>query len=335
MGQNTMDRRELVSLIEQLSEYQIEQVRNLAEGFLGVQKQLNDNTPKSCPCCKSTTARFIKKGFSGRKQRYQCMACGKKFTYDAGKITAFSHQSEDKWAVFIEDTLSLKTLDQCAEHISVCHTTAFYMRQKLLAFLEEAVQSSMLSGLIEADETYVLESQKGVFATGRKPRKHGESATKRGLSDEQMCVCVAADRDGNVVARCVNRAKPSAENIRMAIGGRITEKSVFQCDGEKAYNKLIEEKQCIQVVLNSHADYNKVYHLNTVNSLHSRLKEMMKHFNGVSTKYLNRYLAMFVALEQAGRSLFHPDVDAVRTMLAQVNTALPIRSLRKDGLLAI
>ena len=62
---------------------------------------------------------------------------------------------------------------------------------------------------------------------------------------------------------------------------------------------------------------------------------MMKHFNGVSTKYLNRYLAMFVALEQAGRSLFHPDVDAVRTMLAHVNTALPIRSLRKDGLLAI
>lgn len=48
--------------------------------------------------------------------------------------------------VFIEDTLSLKTLDKCAEHISVCHTTAFYMRQKLLAFLEEAVQSSMLSG---------------------------------------------------------------------------------------------------------------------------------------------------------------------------------------------
>ena len=55
----------------------------------------------------------------------------------------------------------------------------------------------------------------------------------------------------------------------------------------------------------------------------------------VPTKYLNRYLAMFVALEQAGRSLFHPAVDAVRTMLAQVNTALPIRSLRKDGLLAI
>ena len=169
------------------------------------------------------------------------MACGKKFTYDAGKITAYSHQSEDKWAVFIEDTLSLKTLDQCAEHISVCHTTAFFMRQKLLAFLEKAVQDDMLSDLIEADETYVLKAQKGIHVTGRKPRKHGETATKRGLSSEQMCICVAADRDNNVVTRCVNRAKPSAENIEDAIGDRIAENSVFQCDGATAYNKLVEE----------------------------------------------------------------------------------------------
>lgn len=59
------------------------------------------------------------------------------------------------------------------------------------------------------------------------------------------------------------------------------------------------------------------------------------HFNGVSTKYLNRYLAMFVALEQAGRSLFHPDVDSVRTVFAHGNTALPIQSLCKDGLLVV
>lgn len=330
-----MSRTELVSIIGQLSEYQVEQIRKMAEEFLIVQEELSDTTPKSCPCCNSASARFIKKGFSGRKQRYQCIACGKKFTYDAGKITAHSHQSEDKWAVFIEDSLSLKTLDQCAEHISVCHTTVFFMRQKLLAFLEKAVQDDMLSGLIEADETYILEAQKGIHVTGRKPRKHGETATKRGLSREQMCICVAADRDNHIAARCVNRAKPSAENIKGAIGDRIAENSVFQCDGATAYNKLVEEKNCVKVVLNSHTDYNKVYHLNTVNSLHSRLKEMLKHFNGVSTKYLNRYLAMFVALEQAGHSLFHPAVDTVRTMLTKVNATLPIRLLRTEGLLAI
>lgn len=330
-----MSRAELVSMIEQLSEYQVGQIRKMAESFLAVKDGLNDTMPKRCPCCNSEEARFIKKGFSGRKQRYQCKTCGKKFTYDAGKITAFSHQSEDKWAVFIEDTLSLKTIDECAEHIAVCHSTAFFMRQKFLAFLEEAVKGFQVNGLIEADETYVLEGHKGIRETGRKSRNHGETATKRGLSKEQMCICVAADRDGNVVARCVNRARPSSDHIIEAIGGSITKESVFQCDGATAYNKLVTEKKCIQVVLKSHDDYNKVYHLNTVNSLHSRLKDMLKHFNGVSTKYLNRYLAMFVAIEQSGRSLFHPAVDTVRTMLTQVNTIRTVRSLRTEGLLAI
>ena len=179
-----MGKVDLVSMIEQLSEYQLSQIREMAENFLAVKDELNDTTPKSCPCCKSTEATFIKKGFSGRKQRYQCKACGRKFTCDAGKITAFSHQSEDKWVVFIEDTLSLKTPDQCAEHIAVCHSTAFFMRQKFLAFLEEAVKDNQLNGLIEADETFVLEGRKGIHETGRKPRKHGETATKRGLSQE-------------------------------------------------------------------------------------------------------------------------------------------------------
>lgn len=150
-----------------------------------------------------------------------------------------------------------------------------------------------------------------------------------------MCICVATDRDGNVVAKCVNRAKPSTENIKAAIGDSIAEKRVFQCDGATAYNQLVAEKNCTQVVLKSYSVYNKVYHLNTVNSLHSRLKDMLKHFNGVSTKYLNRYLAMFVAIEQSARSLFHPVVDTVRAMIAQVNTTRTIQVLLTEGLLTI
>lgn len=59
-----------------------------------------------------------------------------------------------------------------------------------------------------------------------------------------------------------NSGKPSSEEIKEAIGQRIAEGSVFQCDGEKAYNALIAEKGCTKIVLNSHKDYNKVYHLN-------------------------------------------------------------------------
>ena len=95
------------------------------------------------------------------------------------------------WATFIRDTLSLKSLDECAANISVSHPTSFYMRHKLLSFLEEALkEGELLEGIVEVDETYALESPKGVPVTARKPSK---SKTKRNFSDEQMCICVAAD----------------------------------------------------------------------------------------------------------------------------------------------
>ena len=331
-----MGRNRLVDLIGKLSEEQVERLSGIAMEYLELNIGFENTTPKSCPRCGDANAHFIKRGFSGRKQRYQCKSCGKRFTFDAGKLTAYSHQTEEAWATFIRDTLSLKSLDECAANISVSHPTSFYMRHKLLTFLEEAIKDTeLLEGVIEADEAYVLESQKGVTVTTRKPRKHGETATKRGLSDEHFCVCVAADRNGRTVIRCVNRGNPSAEDIQEAFSARISESGVFLCDGKMAYNKLIRAKKYGKIVLKSREDYNKVYHLNTVNGLHSRLKDMLYRYRGVSSKYLNRYLALFTALEQARHSVFQPEVDSIRLLIAGVNAVKRIRSLRKEGILAL
>lgn len=100
------------------------------------------------------------------------------------------------------------------------------------------------------------------------------------------------------------------------------------------YNKLIQAKKCEKVVLKSHQDYNKAYHLNTVNGLHSRLKDMLYRYRGVSSKYLNRYLALFTALEYVGRSLLTPDADSIRQLIAGVSAGKPIRSLSSEGILA-
>ena len=73
-----------------------------------------------------------------------------------------------------------------------------------------------------------------------------------------------------------------------ALCARINESGIILCDGKRVYNKLIHAKKCEKVVLKSHQDYNKAYHLNTVNGLHSRLKDMLYRYRGVSSKYLNR-----------------------------------------------
>ena len=103
-----MGRNRLVDLISKLSEEQVGRLSGIAMEYLELNTEFENTTPKSCPCCSDTDAHFIKRGFSGRKQRYQCKSCGKRFTFDAGKLTAYSHQTEGAWATFIRDTLSLK-----------------------------------------------------------------------------------------------------------------------------------------------------------------------------------------------------------------------------------
>lgn len=292
-----MEINEIALYATKLTEYQKENVISLITKYLNLNEEISDTRPSSCPKCGSDI-RFIRKGFSNGKQRYQCKNCGAKFTFDTGKITAHSHQSPDKWIVAVEDTLNGSSIDDLAEHINVYHSTAFNIRHKILNALENLISEvDSLSGMIEADETYVLESQKGVKVTHRKARLHGAKASKRGLSCEQICICVATDRDGHMYSKSVNRAKPNCSDIMNALDHKITDDSIFMCDGADSYNELIKGHNCKKVELIGHENYDKVYHLNTVNSIHSRIKALYAHYHGVATKYLNRYLAMFTFVE--------------------------------------
>ena len=210
------------------------------------------------------------------------------------------------------------------------------MRHKLLVYMEEAVSASEpLEALIEADEAYIPESQKGTRVTHRKPRKHGEGVSKRGLSNEQLCVCFATDRDHRAIARCVNRAKPSSEDLVRALAGHISKESVILCDGAAGYNLLAEKTECEKVALVGHESYNKVYHLNTVNSLHSRFKEMMRKFRGVATKYLNRYAALFTLIAMCADRPVTEVADQVRRSLRAIRLHVTIASAKALQILAI
>ena len=157
-----MTHRELQTMLKQLSEYQKNQISQTIQRFLALNQELTEIEPDTCPCCGDQNAVFIRKGILRGKQRFQCKSCGRKFTYDTKQLTSNSHQPMESWIVVLEDTLSLASLDSTAEKIGVCHTTAFRMRHKLLIYMEEVViNSEPLEALIEADETYVIESQKG------------------------------------------------------------------------------------------------------------------------------------------------------------------------------
>ena len=90
------------------------------------------------------------------------------------------------------------TVRKAATSVGLDPTTSFRWRHRFLTWLK-LDRPPVLQGITEADETYLLESNKGSRKLDRKPRKRGGRATKRGLSKEQICILIARDRSGHTL----------------------------------------------------------------------------------------------------------------------------------------
>lgn len=90
-----------------------------------------------------------------------------------------------------------------------------------------------------------------------------------------------------------------------------------------------------KIELIGHESYDRVYHLNTVNSLHSRIKMMLEQFRGVASKYLNRYLALFSVIVSCTKSSINEFVDNLRCVLSTVRVNITYNSSQTIGILAL
>ena len=240
---------------------------------------------KTCPYCESQG--IVRNGKRSGKQAYICRSCEHTFVETTGSAIANSHSPPTVWRQVIRDTVEGISLDKTAEGLDLHHETVFYMRHKIMFAVEQALLASPvgMDGVCEADETYVLESEKGrKFPENhhRKPRKRGGKASKRGLSNEQICICASVNGDSECVAVSVNRAAPSKVELEQVFGNRITDDTVILCDGSKNYD--VFEGVCTVA---------HIKHPNKVNGFHSFIKERLRAARGVATIYQNRYNALF------------------------------------------
>ena len=150
--------------------------------------------------------------------------------------------SSDVWKTVLADTLMGVSLDDTRDrldlqHIRISHTSLFFMRHKIMLAIEDLqeVSRAMVEEVVEADETYVPESEKGTkFGPDakRKLRKRGTPASKRGLSDEQICICTAVQRkSAHLVVKSENCARPSTEDVVDIYTGHVKKGALFLTDG--------------------------------------------------------------------------------------------------------
>ena len=217
--------------------------------------ELGVDEARRCPHCASEGA--VSRGMARGLRRYQCKGCGR--TFNALSGTPLSG--------------------------------LFRWRHRFLAAARS--DSEVLKGIVEADETYVLESRKGARGLGRKARRRGGKAKKRGLSREQVPVLMAADRSGTTVSAVLPRVDAAA--LTAALDPVVAKDALLVSDGGASY------PPCAAALGVSHEALNRSMgervrgdlHVQTVNSRHSRLKDFLRPRRGIATRYLDNYLSWF------------------------------------------
>jgi len=105
----------------------------------------------------------VRNGHKHGKQSFLCRVCGKSFIETSQTVLFNSHSGESVWKQIIRDTVNGISIEKTAADLHLHHETVFNMRHKILFSIEEEERNNptKLSGVCEADETYVLESYKG------------------------------------------------------------------------------------------------------------------------------------------------------------------------------
>lgn len=184
------------------------------------------------------------------------------------------------------------------------------------------------------DEKYFVKSHKGLKIEGVKSKKRGTPASKRGLSNEQVCILTGVQRLGRFFCHSFNMGKPGSEDI-MKLKDHLSEGSYVWTDGLRSYRELLESKQCEKKELVEYKSYDKVNHLNNVNSFHEKMEKQYESYCGVSSKYINRYCALFVLQREYADMDDQEFLQLILGRLRKIHDYFFVRQIRVDDLFLI
>jgi transposase-like protein len=315
-----MDRKEFqawLSAVDTLSEAQKAEAGEILSGrpagdasLAAIELGVGDD--RCCPHCGTPGA--VANGKARGMQRYLCRACKRTFGALTGTRLSGLHRKE-AWMTFGECLADGDTVKASAERCGVAVSTAFRWRHRFLEAIKTRV--GKLRGIVEADETFVLASRKGdrvwkrakegksaPSLPDRKARKRGGKAKKRGLSDEQVPVLVAADRSGATISAVLPAI--TADAIRAVLAPVLDKDALLVTDGNNSYPPCAAALGVSHEALNQSAGerVRGELHIQTVNNRHSRLKDFLRARRGIATRYLDSYLRWFHLIG------LHPDPTA-------------------------
>ena len=258
--------------------------------------------PSACPHCHAPPEQLRPWGFSHGLARLRCHACHK--TCNALTGTPLAHlRKREQWTLYAQALIEGISVREAAQRCEIDKNTAFLWRHRFLK-AASVHRAEHEGGIVEADETFFLESFKGQRKLHRPARKRGGVGAK----SEQIAVLVVRDRSGQTADFRLEQL--DTPHITAVLQPLIDKDAILCTDGARVYQAVaritgithrpINVQQGIRVV-------DGAFHIQNVNAYDSRLKGWMQRFHGVATKYLENYLGWRRMLERYRKSISSTD----------------------------
>jgi transposase-like protein len=242
---------------------------------------------RSCPHC--GCARKHRCGQASGLQRFRCLGCGHSHNALTGTPLARLRKKEC-WLPYLQCVLESRTVRDAARVTGVHRTTSFRWRHRfVLGAMRDRPKT--LSAIVEADETYRLESQKGSRNLTRRPRKRGGVAMRRGINREHDCLLVARDRSGRTLDSHTGRGQVTVAQLHACLKPVLPADALLISDSAIAYRHFAIQAGITHEAVNVKAGVRArgAIHVQNVNSWHSRFKSWLVRFRGVASRYLITY----------------------------------------------
>ena len=242
-----------------------------------------------CPHCAVVGESTRLKGKSTRPGVYKCRPCRKQFTVTVGTIFHRSHIPLTTWiAAFFILCTSKKSVSalQLQRQLGLgSYKTAWHMAHRIRYAMRNGPLGTMLSGDIEADETYI----------GGKPRKRGKRGENpAGRGTKKTPVAALVERGGEARAKVVTRV--NAATLKGFIRENADHSSTIHTDEWAAYKGIGREFEGGHtVVKHGGGEYARGNaYTNTAESFFSLLKRgVFGQWHHVSKEHLQRYVDEF------------------------------------------
>jgi transposase-like protein len=220
----------------------------------------------------------------GRKGLLKCKYCRKQFTVTVGTIFESSHIPLSTWLMAIYLLCSSKkgmSAHQLHRMLKITYKSAWFMCHRIRYAMEQPAMQEKLTGIIEADETYVG----GKRTTGKRGRP--------GPGESKAAVFALVQRGGKMRAMPV--ARVTAENLHAILKENVDKSARIMTDDLNVYDGLDDHFASHETVNHTRKEYARGDV--TTNAAEGFFGIMKRGINGmyhhVSKKHLHRYVSEY------------------------------------------